>query len=125
MSLGAPTIMTCRPVLTQLLSGVSSLAYGSVLLVPASPFSMYIHPVFCGAGPFSCQAFAQSIAALSAHIGAPPGSLQVHPLLPSRTTVSLLTDPILMTGACSTTLGGAAPFKSVMSSTSLIVVVCA
>src|SRR6476661_1614164 len=81
MSLGAPTIMTCGPVLTQLLSGVSSLAYGSVLLVPVSPFSMYINPVFCGAGPFSCQACAHSIAALSAHIGAPPGSMQVQPLL--------------------------------------------
>src|SRR6201997_4698841 len=42
-----------------------------------------MNPNFCGAEALSCQACIHSIPALSAHIGSPPGSMQVHPLVPS------------------------------------------
>src|SRR5208283_1122079 len=46
-------------------------------------------PSFCGAGPLLCQACAHSIALASAHIGAPPGSMQVQPLVPFRIAFTL------------------------------------
>ena len=41
-----PTIITCAPVLIQLLPGSSFVAYGSVLLAPPSPRSMYMNPTY-------------------------------------------------------------------------------
>src|SRR5450631_2097653 len=61
----------------------------------------------------------------SPHIGAPPGSMHVQPLVPCWIAFILPSAPMLKMVACSRTLGGAAPFKSVMRSWSLIIAICA
>jgi hypothetical protein len=68
-------------------------------------------PSFCGAGLFDFQAFAHSIAASSAHMGAPPGSMQVHPLVPAWMTVICPSAPIFKMVAPFNTAAGAASFS--------------
>jgi hypothetical protein len=53
---------------------VGAVAYGSVLLASVPPASMYMKPTFPAVGAcLPIQAFAQSIAAASMHIGSGPG----------------------------------------------------
>src|SRR5438034_5289006 len=82
-------------------------------------------PSLCGVGPLLCQASTHSMAALSAHIGAPPGSMHVHPLFPSWITFILPSWPVFITVACSRTCTGAACLSFVMSSWSSTVACCA
>src|ERR1700737_3074535 len=82
-------------------------------------------PSFCGVGPFACQAFPHSMAAVSAHIGAPPGSMQVQPLVPVRMTVISPLGPIFKMVAPFNTAAGAASFSLSMSSWSVTTVCCA
>src|SRR5215831_11601978 len=84
-----------------------------------------MNPNFCGAGALSCQASIHSIPALSAHIGSPPGSMQVHPLVPSLMTFILPSDPMFKIVALSSMFFGAAPLSFCMSCLSLIVACCA
>src|SRR5262252_5772481 len=84
-----------------------------------------MNPNFCGAEALSCQASIHSIPALSAHIGSPLGSMQVHPLVPSLMTFILPSDPIFKIVALSSMFFGAAPLSFCMSCLSLIVACCA
>src|SRR6478752_198178 len=97
--------MTCVPVFTQLLSAVSFMAYGSVLLAPPSPRSMYINPTLLAGGfLWAIQAPAHAIALASPHIGsgldgsACPG-IHVHCPVPWCNVRILPSAPIAMTVA--------------------------
>src|SRR6516225_1383975 len=79
-----------------------------------------MNPNFCGAEALSCQACIHSIPALSAHIGSPPGSMQVHPLVPSLMTFILPSDPMFKIVAWSSMFFGAAPLSCCIRCSSFI-----
>src|ERR1700730_14565344 len=84
-----------------------------------------MNTTFCVAEALSCQACIHSIPALSAHIGSPPGSMQVHPLVPSLMTFILPPDHMSKVVALSKLSFGAPPLSCCMSCSSLIVPCCA
>src|SRR3990167_2075622 len=106
--------MTWGPVLTQWLSGLGLVAYGSVLLASVPPASMYMNPIFPASGfLWPIQAPAHSSAVLSMHMGSGPGvaglsGIQVKPLLPSRRVRIWPSASIATTLAAALTFGGAA-----------------
>src|SRR5580704_2997695 len=121
-----PTIMTCAPVLIQLLPGSSFIEYGSVLLAPPSPRSIYMNPTLFGWGSLcAIQAAAQSMAFLSPHIGSGsarsvwPG-MHVHCPLPCRNVRVLPSLPTMTIVASFVTASGAADIASFIKSSSLM-----
>src|ERR1700724_1630514 len=118
--------MTCAPVLIQLLPGSSLVEYGSMLLAPPSPRSIYMNPTLFGGGSLcSIQAAAHSMAFLSPHIGsgftgsAWPG-IHVHCPLPWCNVRVLPSLPHMTTVASFVTASGAADIASFIKSSSLI-----
>src|SRR5215469_2195795 len=111
--------MMCGPVVTQWLSAVLAVAYGSVLLVPgASPISMYPTPNLLGGGACFIQAPMNSMLLASKHaLGEPlsgPMRKQLNPLVPGRSVVMLPSFSMRMTAAPLATAGGAADSAAVM-----------
>src|SRR6267143_4661761 len=85
--------MMCGPLTTHWLSAVGFVAYGSVLLAPLSPLSMWATPTVFGFGGsfLFIQASPQACHSLSRHIESPArSSMHIHPLVPARTSVKTL-----------------------------------
>src|SRR5215471_5506281 len=103
--------MTCGPLTTHWLSAVAAFAYGSVLLAPLSPLSMYATPTACGLGGsfLFIQASPHACHSLSRHIASPAWfSMQAHPFVPARSSFILPSAPIPTTAALRAISGGAA-----------------
>src|ERR1700730_559488 len=103
--------MMCGPLTTHWLSAVGFVAYGSVLLAPLSPLSMYATPTVCGFGGsfLFIQASPQACQVLSRHMESPArSSMHIHPLVPARSSFILPSAPVPMTAALRAMSGGAA-----------------
>src|ERR1051326_7800307 len=94
--------MMWGPVLIQWFAAVGFWAYGSVFEASVPPASMYMRPtLLVGGALWPIQAFAHSIAFLSAHIGSGPGvaglsGMQVQPFVPGR-SVRILPSAVMLT----------------------------
>src|SRR5215471_10240711 len=103
--------MTCGPLTTHWLSAVAAFAYGSVLLAPLSPLSMYATPTVFGLGGsfLFIQASPHACHSLSRHIASPTiSSMHIHPLVPARTSFIWPSAPMPITAAFLPMSGGAA-----------------
>src|SRR5882762_2417295 len=113
--------MMCGPLTTHWLSAVGFVAYGSVLLAPLSPLSMWATPTVFGFGGsfLFIQASPQACHSLSRHIESPArSSMHIHPLVPARSSFILPSAPMPMTAALRPMSGGAALVAFAMAAAS-------
>src|SRR3984893_11722714 len=117
--------MMCGPVLIQWFAPVGLAAYGSVLLASVPPSSMYMNPTLPTVGAvWPAQAWTQSMAFLSIHMGSGPGvaglsGIQVNPFVPLRSVRILPSASMVPTVAFLATLAGAALMALLIRSASL------
>src|SRR5499433_2201700 len=113
--------MMCGPLTTHWLSAVAFSAYGSVLLAPLSPLSMYATPTVFGFGGsfLFIQASPHACHSLSRHIESPArSSMHIHPLVPARNSFILPSALMPMTAAFLAMSGGAALIAFAMTAAS-------